>query len=192
MIKKKQGKTNFWECRCDIKTIFLATMAILTVGFVIMITLLVSLNMRIDEIMEIQRRYNLNSVSLKKTTNSTSSNSSAIKTGAAEKFKSTLERKGNVLTVRIQVDHKPNRIFEGQSDQNEKMLLLEVLDEIEEAKGLHIKYETIGNQTIVKAIDGIDVKNDYKLEYYVNGQLVTEDLNRAKVGVGDVVEIVTL
>lgn len=190
MVQKKQQKANFGEY--DMRTIFLATMAILTVGFVIMITLLVSLNMRIDEMMEIQGRYNFNSVNLKKTTNGTSPSSSATKAGSAEKFKSTLERKGNVLTVRVQVDHKPNRIFEGQSEQNEKMPLLEVLDEIEEAKGLHVEYETAGNQTVVKAIDGIDVKTAYKLEYYVNGQLVTEDLNRAKVGVGDVVEIVTL
>jgi len=196
MVPKKQQKTNAWKY--DMRTIFLATMATLVIGFVIMITLLFSLNMRIDQMMELQGRYNYNSTSAKKSTGSTSITTSASKSSTttkksvAEDFKSALERKGNVLTVRIQVDHKPDRIFEGESEQKEKMPLLEVLGEIEKAKGLHVEYETVGNQTIVKAIDGIDVKNTYTLEYFVNGQLVTGDLNRAKVGVGDIVEIVTL
>lgn len=192
VTKKKQEKTNFCG-QWDMRKIFLATMAVLVIGFVIMISLLWFLNMRMDQMMEIQSRYNYNSVSFKKTRNNTDSpTNSATKTSSVKNLKSALERKGNVLTVRVQVDHKPNRIFEGESEQKDKIPLLEVLGEIEEAKGLLIEYETVGNQTIVKAIDGIDVKNAYKLEYYVNGQLVTEDLSRAKVGVGDLVEIVTL
>lgn len=182
MVKKKQEKTSFCECQFDARKIFLITIAITVIGFVIITAILLSLNIKIDELMNIHNKYSYNPASFKK----------SAKTDAAQSLKPTLEKKDNVLTVRIKADHKPNRIFEGESDQNEKTPLLDVLSEIKDVKGLQIEYETAGNKTVIKTIDGIDVKNTYKLEYYVNGQLVTKDLNNTKVGIGDMVEIVTL
>lgn len=188
MVKKKQEKTSFYECQCGARKIFLIIIAIIAAGFIIIFTLIWSLNIRVNELMNISNKYNYRPVSSKKTTDDTQ----AVKIDTAQSLEPTLEKKDNVLTVRIKADHKPNRIFEGESDQNEKTPLLDVLNEIKDAKGLQIEYETAENQTVIKMIDGIDVKNTYKLEYYINGQLVTGDLNGAKVGIGDIVEIVTL
>lgn len=187
MVKKKQEKINFCECQFDARKFFLIIIAIIAVSFIIIFTLIWSLNIRVNELMNVPNKYNYRPVSSQKATNNI-----AAKTDAAQSLKPTLEKKDNVLTVRIKADHKPNRIFEGESDQNEKTPLLDVLSEIKDAKGLQLEYETVGNRTAVKTIDGIDVKDTYKLAYYVNGQLVTGDLSGAKVGIGDIVEIVTL
>lgn len=188
MVKKKQEKTNFCECQFNARKIFLAAIAIIVISFVITFTLVWSLNIRVNTLMDTYNKYNYRHAGSKKTINKTPT----AKTDAAQNLESAVEKKDNVLTVSIKVDNKPNRIFEGESDQSEKIPLSEVLSEIKDAKGLQVKYETTGNQTVVTALDGIDVKNTYKLKYYVNGQPITEDLNNTKVGIGDIVKIVTL
>lgn len=97
-----------------------------------------------------------------------------------------------LLTVKIKVDGKKQRIFDGENENLDKISILEALEEIKETKGLEFDYETRGDSVVVKNINGIEVNNNNNLIYYLNGKPVTSDIKKVEVSAGDLVEIVTL
>lgn len=108
------------------------------------------------------------------------------------KCKSSRCKTEKLLTVKIKVDGKKQRIFDGENENPDKISILEALDEIKETKGLEFDYETRGDSVVVKNINGIEVNNNNNLIYYLNGKPITGDIKKVEVSAGDLVEIVTL
>lgn len=96
------------------------------------------------------------------------------------------------LTVKITLSNKQTRIFDGITEQPQKISLLDALKEISDTKNFTLFYEQKEGRTLLKKFDNIELDKNIALHYYVNGQEIQDDITQIKIGIGDIAEIKTL
>lgn len=103
-----------------------------------------------------------------------------------------LKADSRLLTVKLKINSKKQRIFDGEAEVPQEISIFEMLNEIKDTNELDIEYQATNNKTVIKSINGVETGQGYALSYYINGEEVQGDIKDIKVKAGDMVEIITL
>lgn len=171
---KKNKQTTPWFCQpIDNRLSYSLIFIIIIAGFILISFSLKSLRLQIERLIDLQNQ--------------------ELKVSTENKEPSSIKNKDKMLTVKVKVDAKKQRVFDGEIDDSGKISIVEALSDIKEARGLGFNYNQDNNKTTIKEINGVEIKDgNYNLRYYINGFETSNDPAQVQVGAGDTVEITAL